>query len=83
MHVKPLQFCPTLCDPMNRKSPGSSVRGILQGKNTGVGFHTLLQGIFLAQGSIEPSSPALQENSLLLSHPGSLITLLFQLQIQN
>ena len=31
--------------------PGSSVCEILQGKNTGVGSHSLLQGIFPTQGS--------------------------------
>ena len=73
------------------------------GKNTGVGCHTLLQGIFPTQGSnlcllspalagvpieqwngfpcptpgdllnpgIKPASPALQVDSLLLSHQGS------------
>ena len=45
-----LQSCPTLCDPMDCSLPGSSVHGILQGKNTGVGCHALLQGIFLTQG---------------------------------
>ena len=30
---------------------GSSVPGILQARNTGVGCHALLQGIFLTQGS--------------------------------
>ena len=35
---------------MDCSSPGSSVLGILPGKNTGVGCHTLLQGIFLTQG---------------------------------
>ena len=30
--------------------PGSSVHGIFSGKNTGVGFHFLLQGIFPTQG---------------------------------
>ena len=30
--------------------PGSSVHGIFPGKNTGVGCHFLLQGIFPAQG---------------------------------
>ena len=34
------QSCPALCDPMDY-SPG---------KNTGVGSHSLLQGIFLTQG---------------------------------
>ena len=31
--------------------PGFSVPGILPGKNTGVGYHFLLQGIFPTQGS--------------------------------
>ena len=37
------------------------------GKNTGVGYHVLLQGIFPTQGS----NPALQGGSLLSSHQGS------------
>ena len=36
------QSCPTLCDPMYRSSPGSSVHGDSPGKNTGVGCHILL-----------------------------------------
>ena len=36
---------------MGCSPPGSSVRGIFPGKNTGVGCHFLLQGIFLTQGS--------------------------------
>ena len=39
-----------LCDPMDCSPPGSSVHGILPGKNTGVGWNALLQGIFLTQG---------------------------------
>ena len=38
-----LQSCPTLCDPVDGSPPGSSVPGILQAKNTGVGCHFLLQ----------------------------------------
>ena len=30
------QLCPTLCDPVDRSPPGSSVRGDSPGKNTGV-----------------------------------------------
>ena len=44
------QSCPTLCDTMGCSPPGSSVHGISSGKNTGVGCHFLLQGIFLTQG---------------------------------
>ena len=59
-----VQLCLTLCDPM-----GSSVHGDSPGKNTGVGCHFLLQGIFLAQGP-NPSLLYLmhwQVESLLLS----------------
>ena len=52
-----------LCDPMDcrarhglwahglRSLPGFSVHKDFPGKNTGVGCHFLLQGIFLTQGS--------------------------------
>ena len=43
--------CLTLCDPMDCRLPGSSIHGDSPGKNTGVGCHALLQGIFLTQGS--------------------------------
>ena len=32
MHAKSLQSCLTLCDPMDRSLPGSSVHGILQAR---------------------------------------------------
>ena len=32
MHAKALQSCPTLCNPMDCSSPGSSVHGILQAR---------------------------------------------------
>ena len=44
-----VQSCLTLCDPMDCSPPGSSVLGDSPGKNTGVGCHPLLQGIFLIQ----------------------------------
>ena len=50
MHAKLLQFCLTLCDPMDCSPTGSSVRGDSPGKNTGVGCHAVLQGIFPTQG---------------------------------
>ena len=40
------QLCPTLCNPVDCSPRGSSVYGDSPGKNTGVGCHTLLQGIF-------------------------------------
>ena len=39
-----------LYDPMAHSPPGSSVHGLSPGKNTGLGCHTLLQGIFPTQG---------------------------------
>ena len=43
-----VQSCPTPCDPMDCGLPGSSV--CFPGKNTGVGCHFLLQGIFPTKG---------------------------------
>ena len=43
------QSCVTFCDPMDCSPPGSSVHGHSLGKNTGVGYHALLQGIFPTQ----------------------------------
>ena len=45
------QLCLTLCEPMDCSLPGSSVHGNSPGKNTEVGCHALLQGIFQTQGS--------------------------------
>ena len=45
------QLCLILCDPTDCSLPGSSVHGIFQARNTRVGCHFLLQGIFLTQGS--------------------------------
>ena len=53
------QSCPTLCDPTGCNPTGSSVHGDSLGKNTGVGCHFLLQGIFPTQGSNLHLSPAL------------------------
>ena len=40
---------PTLCDPTDSASPGCSVHGDSRGKNTVVGCHALLQGVFPTQ----------------------------------
>ena len=40
------------------------------GKNTGVGCHFLLQGIYLPDPGTEPTSPALQADSLPFELPG-------------
>ena len=48
--AKSLQSCLTLCNPINYGLQGSSIHGNFPGKNTGVGYHALLQGILLTQG---------------------------------
>ena len=47
---------------MDYSLPGSSVHGDSPGKNTGLGGHALVQGIFHPE--IEPRSPTLQADSL-------------------
>ena len=78
--AKSLESCPTLCDPMEHSSPGSSVHGDSPGKNTGVGCHALLQGIFLTQGwNLDLMFPALAggffTTSTIREAPGSLTCL--------
>ena len=71
MHAKSLQLYLTL-NPMDCSLPGFSVHGDSPSKNTGMGCHVLLQGIFLTQGS----NPCLlcllhwQTDSLPLVPPG-------------
>ena len=66
------QLCPTLCDPTDCSSPGSSVHGVSPGKNTEVGGQAVLQGIFPTQGSNPTQgSPALQAHSLPGEPPGN------------
>ena len=68
------QSCPTLCNLRDCSLLSSSVQGIFTSKNTGVGSHFLLQGIFLTHGL----NPCLllvlhwQADSLPLSHLGIL-----------
>ena len=52
------QLCLNLCDPMDCIPPGSSVHGDSPGKNTGVGSHSLFQGIFPIQGLSQVSRTA-------------------------
>ena len=49
--VKVAQSCPTLCDPVDGSPPGSTGNPQdFPGKNTGVGSHSLLHGIFPTLG---------------------------------
>ena len=80
--AKSLQSCLTQCDPIDGSPPGSSVPGILQGrilewvaipfsKGSSLGCHSLLQGIFLTQGS-NPGLLHCRQTLYCLSHQGSL-----------
>ena len=55
---------PTLCDLMGCSPPGCFVRGDNPGKNTGMGCHGLLQGIF----STQVSNPGLLHCRQILYH---------------
>ena len=46
-----IKSCLTLCNPIDCSPPDSSVPGASPGNNTGVGCHTLLQGIFPTHGA--------------------------------
>ena len=61
------RLCPTLCDPMDCSPP--SVLGIFPGKNTGMGCHFLLQGIFPTQG-LKLGLPHCGQTLYHLSHQG-------------
>ena len=64
------QLRPTLLNPTDHSPPGFSVPGASPGKNTGVGRHALLQGIFPTQGS-NPGLPPCRWILYRLSHQGS------------
>ena len=59
------------CDPMDRSPPGSSLHGISQARILEWVTISFLRD--LPDSEIEPTSPALQVDSLSLSHWGSLM----------
>ena len=59
-----------LCNPTDCSPPGSSIHGDSSHKNTGVGCHAFLQGIFPTQGS-KPGLPRGRWILYRLSHQGS------------
>ena len=65
------QSYPTLCNPMDCSPPDYTERAPLHspGKNTGVGSHAFLQGIFPAQG-LNPGLPLRRQSLYHLSHKG-------------
>ena len=64
------QSCPTLCNHMDCSPPDSFVNGDSPGKNTGVGYHALLQGTFPTQG-FNLGLPHCRQILYHLSHHGS------------
>ena len=72
VHAKLLQSSLTLCNPMDRSLPGSSVHGIFR-QESWSGLPSPLPGDLPDPGiePVPPASPALQEDSLLLGHLGS------------
>ena len=64
------QLCLTHCNPMDCSLLGFSVHGILQARITGVGCHSLLQGIFPTQG-LKPGLPHHRQRLYHLSHQES------------
>ena len=64
------QSCSTLCNPMDCRWPSSSVHEDSPGKNTGVGCHALLQGIFPTQG-LNPGLLHCRQILYCLRHQGS------------
>ena len=66
----------TLCNPMDCSPPGFSVHWDSPDKNTGVGFHALLQGIFLTQES-KPGLLHCRQILYCLSDQGSHFSLLY------
>ena len=75
VRAKSLQWCPALCAPLDWSPPVSSCPWESPGKDTRVGCHALLQGIFPPQGS----NPCLlhllhwQASSLPLTPPEALL----------
>ena len=66
------QSCPALCNAMDCSPPGSSVHEILQARKLGQ-VAVSSPGDLPNPGikPVSPAAPALQVNSLLLSHQGS------------
>ena len=63
------QLCPAVCNFVDSSLPGSFVHADSPGKNTGVGCHALLQGIFPTQG-LNPGLPRFRQILYHLSQQG-------------
>ena len=70
------QLCLILCEPLDHSPSSSSVHGDSPGKNTGVGCHAILQGIFPTQG-LNPGFPHCRWILYHRSHQGSYMTIMW------
>ena len=76
--AKSLQSCPTLCDPIDGRPPGSPVPGILQAR---VGCHFLLQCMKVrSESEVAQSCPTLSD-PMDCSPPGSSVHGIFQARV--
>ena len=67
MHAKPLQSCPTLCDPIDGSPPGSSVPGILQAR--------ILEWVAISFSSIYPEKTIIQKDTCIPMFTAALFTI--------
>ena len=65
------QSCPTLCDPIDGSPPGSPRLWDSPGKNTGVGYHFLLQCVKVKSESEGAQSCPTLRDPMDCSLPGS------------
>ena len=73
------QSCPTLCDPMDCATHQAPLSMGFSRKNTGVGCHFLLQGIFPTQG-LNPGLPYCRQKLYHLSYQESALLILTYLK---
>ena len=78
--AKSLQSCPTLCDPIDSSSQGSSVPGILQAR-TRVGCHFLLQCMKMKSESEVAQSCLTLRDPTDCSLPGSSVHWILQARV--
>ena len=79
--AKSLQSCLTLCNPIDGSPPGSPIPGILQAKNTGVGYHFFLQCMKVESESEVAQLCPTPSDPMDCSLPGSSIHGIFQARV--
>ena len=79
--AKSLQSCPTLCDPIDRSPPNSTIPGILQVRTLEVGCHFLLQCVKVkSESEVGQSRPTLSD-PMDCCLPGSSVHGIFQARV--